>query len=554
MSGLGPLLELELLPLTNARRRETLGGREYVVADAVILKVQVLNGSDGPLFYPLAEINQDIGVWNGYPLTAKHPQIVLPDGSVVSVSARIPKVAHAYQIGTVYNDRMVGEERLVEVWFDVENSNRIDKRIIPAVLSGKQINVSTGIFTGKVPEAAVHNGVSYTHRVRGIRPDHLAVLMDEKGACSTSDGCGINVHNQDTTMKCIIGASGICVNCGGPGSGVPGPCPMGGEKGRKKGTYGALKVGDTIKFAGGDRKVLEVKPHKDAPDKYTVVTIEYAGKAKVIGSFPHDKPLNNSGAQMDKATTISWLVTNCECWKGETAKETLNVLDDAVLTAIKTDAEKAIANASSLSFTVNALKEIKEVVKAPADAKISDVVALVKTNAEKAVTPPTPPAPPVPPTPGVITNEQIIAAVKSMTEKEVLALFPTLNKTIQTAQGVIDDKRFAIMNQLTSHIKDENEKKQKLLKLKDKPIEVLNEYLEFQVANATPTQPAPADANEAFLRQFFASTSPPATNTGNPIVPVTVPNGTPGGAVTPITGNTATPLASSVDYDFLNND
>jgi hypothetical protein len=221
------LLQLELEPLVNARR-ERIGDREYVVASAVILKEQVLAGSDGPLFYPLDEINQDVGVWNGYPLTANHPQVVLPDGTVVNASARSPKVAHAYQIGTVYNDRMEGGVRKVDAWFDVKDSNRIDNRLVPAVLAGKSINVSTGLFTGKVQNSGSHAGRSYTHKVRGIKPDHLAVLMDVSGACSVGDGCGINV-NAESEMNdddCIVNVEGVCVNCGGPG-GKPGPCPSG---------------------------------------------------------------------------------------------------------------------------------------------------------------------------------------------------------------------------------------------------------------------------------------------------------------------------------------
>lgn len=194
MDELLSLPDFELI--ANAVRTEYLGGREYLVRDAVILREGVLNGSDGPLFYSLNEINKDIGVWNGIPLTAPHPMMVDPsDGKLKPVSARIPKVHEKYVVGLVFNDRMEGAERKVEVWFDVQNANRIDPRIIPLIKSGRPVNVSTGIFTqrNKAVQNANHNGKSYTHTVHNIKPDHLAILVDDRGACSVDDGCGINL-------------------------------------------------------------------------------------------------------------------------------------------------------------------------------------------------------------------------------------------------------------------------------------------------------------------------------------------------------------------------
>lgn len=203
------LLALDLVLLTNSRR-EYIGGREYVVATAVILKEQVLNGSDGPLFYSLTEISQDVGVWNGYPLTSGHPFAIV-NGVQQSVSARVPEIAHKFQVGTLYNDRMVGNERQVDVWIDVQNANRIDPNIVPNVLTGKPINVSTGIFTKKreAVQNAQYNGKGYTHTVFNIKPDHLAVLMGERGACSVGDGCGINVHNSTE-----VNNMATCPKCG----------------------------------------------------------------------------------------------------------------------------------------------------------------------------------------------------------------------------------------------------------------------------------------------------------------------------------------------------
>lgn len=452
------LLEyLELQLLANARR-ETIGGRDYVVADATILKVGVLNGSDGPLFYPLGEINQDVGVWNGYPVTAKHPQIVLPDGKVVNASARSPKIANAFQIGTVYNDRMVGEERRVEVWFDVQNSNRIDPRIVPAVLNGSPINVSTGIFTGKIVENAQYNGRSYTHRVRGIRPDHLAVLMDEPGACSVKDGCGVNVTNK---------------------ANYPEACPYCNTR-------------------------LEIDPDSGICNRCN----------KRVEPLTNESTTSTQGVQnVNKEALVQWLTTNCDCWKGEKGK-TLNSLDEEQLKGLKANAEGARA----LVLTINGLKEsgihitepskIKEAVanmtaaekKKWADeeeeakkklGKVSNTAGTTDTTQTQTIT----------------TKDQVLAVLNGMSVEERFNLLaPEGSKerqVLNSAKEVHERERVAVINKLTGHIKDETKRKAQILKLKDKDLPTLNEYLELLQVDGTQQTTNQQTEEEKFLANFF---------------------------------------------------
>jgi uncharacterized protein DUF5856 len=202
------LLELfETFLVTNGEvRTELVNGRECLITDATILKEGVLAGSDGPLYYSKSEIGRQIGIWNGVPLVAPHPYI-WEDGEMKHVSARDPSIEGKFDVGRVYNDRMEGDERKVSLYFDVENSNRLDGRIVPAVRAKEPINVSTGIFTEKkkAVENSRFNGKPYTHTVHYIQPDHLAVLMDEKGACSVSDGCGINVNSRNKRTNNVLG-------------------------------------------------------------------------------------------------------------------------------------------------------------------------------------------------------------------------------------------------------------------------------------------------------------------------------------------------------------
>lgn len=195
-------------------RREVLNGREYLVAPLSLLVPGVLNGSQGPLYYPPDEVAKNHDAWNGMPIVLWHPTL---DG--VPVSARRPDVLNEYQLGWVYNATADGR-LTAEGWFDVEMVRKVDNakltpgdRVLPKLLAGKPIELSTGLFTTNYPARpdATHNGRHYAYVARDYRPDHLAVLPDQVGACSLADGCGVNV----TPLANAAGGSG-----GGMGAAV----------------------------------------------------------------------------------------------------------------------------------------------------------------------------------------------------------------------------------------------------------------------------------------------------------------------------------------------
>jgi hypothetical protein len=256
-------------------RRETLNGREYLVASATMIVPGVLPGSAGALLYPDEEVARDITAWNGMPLTHRHPML---DG--VPVSARNPKVAAKYQIGTVYNTDYDGRLR-AEAWFDIELTNRIDPRIIKRIERGDPVELSTGLFTQNTPAdpGANHNGIPYVGIARNYRPDHLAALIDDVGACSIRDGCGFNV-NANYPEK--------CPHCG---------------------------------------TALEIEPRDG--------TCNRCGK-KV-------KPVTSNLENLVKEQLIAWLTANCACWKGPSASAALNAMTEPELQQLKTAAESTIA-------------------------------------------------------------------------------------------------------------------------------------------------------------------------------------------------------------------
>ena len=181
-------------------RREYLNGREYLVAPLRLIVPGVLEGSNGRILYTREENNRDTHAWNGLPLVAYHPY---KDNR--PVSARDPAILAAQGLGFVFSAK--SEDNLdAEGWFDVQNTTAYDRRlsaqdrILPRLMAGKSIELSTGLFLERHPQSGVHNGRAYDYVAKNYKPDHVAVLPDQTGACSLKDGCGVLVNCAGSTV------------------------------------------------------------------------------------------------------------------------------------------------------------------------------------------------------------------------------------------------------------------------------------------------------------------------------------------------------------------
>lgn len=177
--------------LSSHTRKAKLNGREYLVAPMVMINPGVLNGSQGPLYYPFDEIQKTAGAWNHMPVVVNHPT-----NNGKPISARSPEVLERYGIGFVFNTTTEDGKLKAEAWIDLDKAALVDNRIVDSLLSGNKIELSTGLFTDNEPadEGATYNGKNYQYTARNYRPDHLAILPDQIGACSVTDGCGVLVN------------------------------------------------------------------------------------------------------------------------------------------------------------------------------------------------------------------------------------------------------------------------------------------------------------------------------------------------------------------------
>lgn len=290
-----------------AVRRERLNGRDYLVAPVTMIVPGVLNGSKGALYYPDDEVSRDPQAWNGMPIVAPtHP---VDNGN--HVSARRPDILEKQGIGNVYNAVFDGK-LTAEGWFDVEATQRVDNRIYEALKAGKQLELSTGLFTENEPASAgaTHNGKAYSYIARNYRPDHLAILPDAAGACSVSDGCGVNVNAEAGLFKRFI--SWLTANA-------------------VAGKNRCLNTGKYI-FHGLGTDRVEVETKAD------------------------DNPDEEEESVMNREQTITFLTTNCDCWKGkEKVLANKEAFTDDDLSKLKANAEKSktdalVANAAAKGF------------------------------------------------------------------------------------------------------------------------------------------------------------------------------------------------------------
>ena len=181
-----------------AASKRTIDGEDYMVVPVVALKEGILNG----VFYSASEIQKFAEAWNGVPVPVGHPAI-----NGVNVSANTPEFEGKQNIGKFYNAKCKGGKLKGEIWINIEKAKRLGfASVITHFEQGKLMEVSTGLFGDRQKQSSVYNNQAYAEVMTEIRPDHLALLPGEIGACSIEDGCGaMRTNGQCDCEKCNPG-------------------------------------------------------------------------------------------------------------------------------------------------------------------------------------------------------------------------------------------------------------------------------------------------------------------------------------------------------------
>lgn len=169
-------------------RRERVDGADYLLAPLTLIVPGVLAGSNGALLYRPDDVRRSAPAWANVPLTIGHPT----DPAGRHLSANSPGVK---SVGRVTAPTVTPDGRLTAVGrFDVAALRQQNPALLRRLERGEPVECSTGLFLDKTPapSGATYNGRLYSWVATSYRPDHLAVLPNEKGACALTDGCGVN--------------------------------------------------------------------------------------------------------------------------------------------------------------------------------------------------------------------------------------------------------------------------------------------------------------------------------------------------------------------------
>jgi len=177
-------------------RTQQLQGRDNIIVPVVMMVEGVHSGSGGAVLHTAEELGKIAGAWNGIPVVINHPK---QNGA--NVSANSPEVLEQSVVGKIFNAHMDGVKLKAECWIETDLISNISSETLAMIRNGNNIDVSVGIFSEDIDETGEFQGLTYEHIATNYRPDHLALLPEDTGACSWAEGCGIRLNKQEGGEK-----------------------------------------------------------------------------------------------------------------------------------------------------------------------------------------------------------------------------------------------------------------------------------------------------------------------------------------------------------------
>lgn len=174
-------------------RHETFEGKTHLVVPVVMIVEGVLNQA----LVPAEEFSKYPQSWNGEPVPVLHPE---RNGS--PIPANSPDVIERNTVGRLFNTHADGQKLKSEAWIDVAKARALGHGdLVDQLERGEVIEVSTGYFADAEVRQGEYSGEPYREIHRNLRPDHLALLPGEQGACSVADGCGTRTNSKGFKMQ-----------------------------------------------------------------------------------------------------------------------------------------------------------------------------------------------------------------------------------------------------------------------------------------------------------------------------------------------------------------
>lgn len=163
-------------------------GRAHLKVPCVMILEGVHCNPKGCFLYRQEALALNVSDWNGMPVSIQHP---------INTERCDNPITHNEQVtGEVFNARMDGNKLKADLFLDETRLMELNSNLHNQVLQGNAIEVSTGLIAMQMANGGTWSGQDYDGEVLNLKPDHLAILPGDVGACSIEDGCGIrNVNN-----------------------------------------------------------------------------------------------------------------------------------------------------------------------------------------------------------------------------------------------------------------------------------------------------------------------------------------------------------------------
>ena len=170
---------------------EVINEVPHYVVPVVMMVEGVHNGSGGRTYHSSQELSNSVELWQNIPVTIHHPVI---GDEFVSVNE--DGIKEEYVVGYISEAIMKDNKLTATLKLNCERLNEISPETVQNIQSGTIMEVSIGVFTDNEEKEGEWNGETYERIAHNHRPDHLALLPGEVGACSVKDGCGLRVNNE----------------------------------------------------------------------------------------------------------------------------------------------------------------------------------------------------------------------------------------------------------------------------------------------------------------------------------------------------------------------
>ncbi len=194
---------------------ETIDGKPHIVVRGITPVVDdiVMNRK----LYPAAEIEKAYNTLERNPMPLGHPKV---DGK--HVSARDVRAVNEYHVGAwlqnvsheggkVTGDMYVNRQYAESSEKGKRLINRLDEMI--SGTNSEPIHISTGLLYSGIAANGESKGKKYNEIATNMMFDHVAVLLDEPGAGTPSEGVGIFVNSEGEEVEIEVALLSDAADC-----------------------------------------------------------------------------------------------------------------------------------------------------------------------------------------------------------------------------------------------------------------------------------------------------------------------------------------------------